>query len=74
MNSLEMTSWLYEGGGTQLWEETYKPFGIVPMAAGNTGVQMAGWFNKEINSLKDIKGLKMRIPGLGVKCFNVLVA
>ena len=65
MNQVEMTAWLYHGGGMELWEETYKPFGLIPAAAGNTGVQMAGWFNKEINSVKDLKGLKMRIPGLG---------
>lgn len=65
MNAQEMTSWLHYGGGMELWRETYEPFGIVPMAAGNTTVQMAGWFNKEINSTKDLKGLKMRIPGLG---------
>ncbi len=61
----EMNGWLYHGGGMQLWNEVYKPFGLVPAAAGNTGVQMAGWFNKEINSVEDLKGLKMRIPGLG---------
>ncbi len=61
----EMNAWLYHGGGMALWEEAYAPFGLIPMAAGNTGVQMAGWFNKEINSLNDLKGLKMRIPGLG---------
>jgi len=65
MNQVEMTAWLYQGGGMELWEETYKPFGLIPAAAGNTGVQMAGWFNKEINSVKDLQGLKMRIPGLG---------
>ncbi len=61
----EMNAWLYHGGGMELWAETYRPFGLVPMAAGNTGVQMAGWFNREINSLEDLQGLKMRIPGLG---------
>jgi TRAP-type mannitol/chloroaromatic compound transport system substrate-binding protein len=61
----EMNGWLYHGGGMELWRETYAPFGLVPMAAGNTGVQMAGWFNREINSLDDLKGLRMRIPGLG---------
>ncbi len=65
LNAQEMNAWLYHGGGMELWAETYQPFGLVPTAAGNTGVQMAGWFNKEINSTADLKGLKMRIPGLG---------
>lgn len=64
MTAMEMNSWLYHGGGMELWQEAYGQFGLVPTAAGNTGVQMAGWFNKEINSLEDLKGLKMRIPGL----------
>ncbi len=61
----EMNAWLYNGGGLALWEEAYKPFGLIPNPAGNTGTQMGGWFKKEINSLADLKGLKMRIPGLG---------
>ena len=65
LTAQEMNAWLYHGGGMELWQETYAPFGLVPMAAGNTGVQMGGWFNKEINSAADLKGLKMRIPGLG---------
>ena len=65
LTAQEMNSWLYHGGGMALWQELYKPFGLVPTAAANTGVQMGGWFNKEINSLEDLKGLKMRIPGLG---------
>ncbi|KPK56604.1 MAG: ABC transporter substrate-binding protein [Thiotrichales bacterium SG8_50] len=65
LTAQEMNGWLYHGGGMKLWEEVYKPFGLVPAAAGNTGVQMGGWFNKEINKLDDLKGLKMRIPGLG---------
>jgi TRAP-type mannitol/chloroaromatic compound transport system substrate-binding protein len=60
-----MNAWLYHGGGMELWQEVYEPFGLVPTAAGNTGVQMGGWFNKEINTVNDLKGLKMRIPGLG---------
>jgi TRAP-type mannitol/chloroaromatic compound transport system substrate-binding protein len=61
----EMNGWLYHGGGMELWRELYARFGLVPAAAGNTGVQMGGWFNKEIGSVGDLKGLKMRIPGLG---------
>ena len=65
LTAQEMNAWLYHGGGMELWQEVYAPFGLFPMAAGNTGVQMGGWFNKEINSVADLKGLKMRIPGLG---------
>ena len=65
MNRTEMNAWLYEGGGINLWEEAYEPFGVIPMPAGNTCMQMAGWFNREINSVADLQGLKMRIPGLG---------
>ena len=65
LNAQEMNAWLYWGGGLELWRELYEPFGIVPFPVGNTGVQMAGWFNKEINSLADIAGLKIRMPGLG---------
>jgi TRAP-type mannitol/chloroaromatic compound transport system substrate-binding protein len=60
-----MNGWLHYGGGMALWKELYEPFNLVPLAAGNTGVQMAGWFNREINSLADLDGLKMRIPGIG---------
>lgn len=65
MNAQEMNGWLHYGGGLELWRELYAPFNLVPFAAGNSGVQMAGWFNKEINSVDDLQGLKMRIPGLG---------
>jgi TRAP-type mannitol/chloroaromatic compound transport system substrate-binding protein len=65
MTAQEMNAWLYYGDGLQLWEKVYKDFNLVPRPAGNTGVQMGGWFNKEINSTDDLKGLKMRIPGLG---------
>lgn len=65
LTAQEMNAWLYHGGGMQLWEELYDRFNLIPNAAGNTGVQMGGWFNREINSVDDLKGLKMRIPGLG---------
>ena len=65
LNAQEMNGWLHYGGGLELWRELYRDFNLVPFAAGNTGVQMAGWFNREINSMDDIKGLKMRIPGMG---------
>lgn len=61
----EMNAWIRFGGGQELWDELGKGFGIKGFMCGNTGVQMGGWFNKEINSADDLKGLKMRIPGLG---------
>ena len=66
MNANGMRAWL-DHEGLDLWRELYKPHGIIPFAAGNTGMQMGGWFNKEIRSIDDFKGLKMRIPGLGGK-------
>jgi len=64
-NAQSQNAWITSGGGLALWEEIYKPFNLKPYLGGNTGVQMGGWFNKEINSVADLKGLKMRIPGLG---------
>jgi TRAP-type mannitol/chloroaromatic compound transport system substrate-binding protein len=57
MNAQEMNAWLFYGGGMELWQEVYEPFGVLPAAAGNSGVQMGGWFNKEINDLEDLSGL-----------------
>jgi TRAP-type mannitol/chloroaromatic compound transport system substrate-binding protein len=65
MNGQEMSGWLYHGGGLELYRELYAPFNLVPAPCGNTGVQMGGWFNKEIRSVADLRGLRMRIPGLG---------
>jgi TRAP-type mannitol/chloroaromatic compound transport system substrate-binding protein len=65
MTAHEMNGWLYHGGGLELWREVYAPFNLMPFPAGNTGVQMGGWFNKRIDSIEDLRGLKMRIPGIG---------
>ena len=65
MNANGMRAWLKAGGGQELWDELYAPHGIMSLPAGNTGMQMGGWFNKEIKYISDFKGLKMRIPGLG---------
>lgn len=70
LNAQEMNGWLYYGGGMELWRELYAPFNLVPMACGNTGIQMGGWFNKELKTVEDFKGLKMRIPGLGGEVFT----
>ncbi|WP_412972345.1 TRAP transporter substrate-binding protein [Glaciecola sp. MF2-115] len=70
MNATEMNAWLHYGGGMKLWRELYEPYGVIPFAGGSSGTQMAGWFKKEINSLDDFQGLKMRIPGLGGEVFK----
>jgi len=65
LTCLELNAWIHYGGGLELWRELYEPFNLVPFLCGNTGVQMGGWFNREINGIEDLNGLKMRIPGLG---------
>ncbi|MBB4286710.1 TRAP transporter substrate-binding protein [Roseospira goensis] len=65
LTATEINAWIYHAGGQQLWDELSAGFNIKPMLVANTGVQMGGWFNKEINSLEDYKGLKIRMPGLG---------
>ncbi|MES2385024.1 MAG: ABC transporter substrate-binding protein, partial [Pseudomonadota bacterium] len=72
LNFQGINGWLYDGGGQQLWNEVYAPFGMVAMPCGNTGVQMTGWFKKEIKSSADLKGLKMRIPGLAGRVYAAL--
>lgn len=67
MNAQQLMAWITVGGGQALWEELYAPFNLVPMLSGNTGVQMGGWFNRPIDRIADLQGLKMRIPGLGGK-------
>jgi len=65
LTPLEHITWIDYGGGQELWDRLYEPFGIKPLMAGNTGFQMGGWYRREINNLDDIKGLKIRMPGLG---------
>jgi len=67
MNTAQISSWILAGDGMNLWRELYAKFNVLPFAGGNTGMQPAGWFRKEINSIEDFKGLKMRISGLGAK-------
>ena len=70
MTAQEINGWLHHGDGLTLWRELYAPFGVIPFAGGSTGVQMAGWFNRELRSAEDLKGLKMRIPGLAGEVFD----
>ena len=72
MTAQEMNAWFDWGDGMKLWRELYARYNLVPFKGGNTGVQMGGWFKKEIKSLDDLKGLKMRIPGLGGEVFAKL--
>ncbi|MEL6322798.1 MAG: TRAP transporter substrate-binding protein [Pseudomonadota bacterium] len=65
MTAQEIMGWIDFGGGQALWEELSGQFGIIAFQGANTGHQLGGWFRREIASLEDFKGLKMRIPGLG---------
>ena len=70
----EFLAWIRWGGGQQLYDELYAEHNLKPFLAGNPGVQMGGWFRNEINSLEDLKGLKMRISGFGGKVYSKLGA
>ena len=72
LNAQQQNAWLYHGGGLQTMHRLYADFGIISFPAGNTGVQMGGWFKREVQSLADLQGLKMRIPGLGGKVMEAL--
>ncbi|MFL5203263.1 MAG: TRAP transporter substrate-binding protein, partial [Microvirga sp.] len=64
LNSRQMNAWLYQGNGNALLNEFYAKHNVYALPAGNTGVQMGGWFRKEIKTVQDLQGLKMRIAGL----------
>ncbi len=72
MTASEMNAWLDFGGGMELWRELYDKHNLIPFKGGNTNIQMGGWFKKEINTVEDLQGLKMRIPGLGGEVFAKL--
>ena len=65
LTAAEINAWIYHGGGQELWDELSAKFNIKPFMSANTGVQMGGWFNKEINTVEDLQGLRIRMPGLG---------
>lgn len=65
LTPIEHITWINHGGGQALWDKLYEAAGIKPFMAGNTGYQMGGWYKKQVNSLEDLKGLKIRMPGLG---------
>jgi TRAP-type mannitol/chloroaromatic compound transport system substrate-binding protein len=72
MNARQMNAWIYYGGGQKLLDDFYSAYNVVSFVGGNTGVQMGGWFRKEINTVADVKGIKMRIAGLGGAVFSAL--
>lgn len=63
MTTMEQYSWFYHGGGLELMQQVYSPHNLLSFPGGNSDIQMGGWFKKEINTVDDLKGLKMRIPG-----------
>ena len=70
----EIAAWLYFGGGMALWEEAMADFGIKPFFAGSSGISAGGWYRREINDLEDLKGLKLRMAGLGGEVMSRLGA
>lgn len=74
LNARQMNGWYYYGEGLRLSREFFAKYNVVNFPGGNTGTQMGGWFRKEVKSLEDLKGLKMRIPGFGAEVFSALGA
>ncbi|EHQ52483.1 family 7 extracellular solute-binding protein [Ectothiorhodospira sp. PHS-1] len=67
MGALETQAWLHAGGGLELWRDLYRPFDVIPFPCGNTGAQMGGWFRREIRTIEDFRGLRIRAVGLGAE-------
>ncbi len=65
MTAPEIASWIRYGGGQELWDQLSGQFNVKPFLGGNSGTQMGGWFAKEMNSIEDFQGLRIRMPGLG---------
>ncbi len=74
LGPLEHQAWISVGGGQELWDELYAPFGVRAFLAGNTGPSMGGWFRSEIKSLADVKGLRIRVQGIGAELYARLGA
>jgi TRAP-type mannitol/chloroaromatic compound transport system substrate-binding protein len=72
LSARQQAAWLHEAGGLELVHELFADFGIITFPCGNTGTQMGGWFKREVASLDDLRGLKMRIPGLGGDVMDAL--
>lgn len=72
LTARQHNAWMYHGGGLELMRDAFADFNVINLPMGNTGAQMGGWFRREITSLQDLRGLKMRIPGLGGEVMNEL--
>lgn len=72
LSARQQNAWLYHGGGLELMRELFADFNVLNLPCGNTGIQMGGWFRREIGSLSDLASIKMRIPGLGGEVMNRL--
>ena len=72
LTARQQTAWLRHGGGLELMREVFSDFGIINFLGGNTGAQMGGWFLRPVDTLQDLRGLKMRIPGLGGEVMSQL--
>ena len=72
LTAQQQNAWLYRGGGLEAMNKLYADFNVIAFPAGNTGAQMGGWFKREVNTLRDLQGLKMRIPGIGGEVMNQL--